>query len=129
MNGASRVEGRESSVGAWIEGRSPEAPDALRAHMRALVAGRRELDGLPIAEALLAAGETALARVLAAEGGAGRETALDLLAADAFVTYAFEAAADEPGTVSARAEAAMLLISQSLNRPSQTTRSTQNRPS
>jgi hypothetical protein len=39
-----------------------------------------------------------------------RESALDLLAADACVTYAFEAAADEPAKLGARAEAAKVKI-------------------
>ena len=54
----------------------------------------------------------ALVRVLAA-GAARREMARELLAADAFVTYAFEAAANDPSTISARADAAMRRISAS----------------
>lgn len=38
-------------------------------------------------------------------------TANELLAADAFVTWAFEAAADEPETISPRADAAMRRVS------------------
>jgi hypothetical protein len=59
--------------------------------------------------------ETALVRVLAAKD-ATREVAFDLLASDAFVTYAFEAAADDPDTVAARADAAMRMISRTAER-------------
>jgi uncharacterized membrane protein len=39
-----------------------------------------------------------------------RDSALDLLAADALVTYAFESACDRPGELSARAREAMVRI-------------------
>jgi hypothetical protein len=41
-----------------------------------------------------------------------RDQALELLAADAFATYALEAAADEPETLAARADAAMLMFAE-----------------
>ena len=41
-----------------------------------------------------------------------RAQALDLLAADALLTYAFEAAADEPQSLVARADDAMLRIAE-----------------
>lgn len=61
------------------------------------------------AEACLAAGEALLAGVLRDDTGS-REVALDLLAADALVTRAFERAADAPATLPALADAAMLRI-------------------
>ena len=67
-------------------------------------------------EPFMNACDGALARVLVrvlAAGTARPEMARELLAADAFVTYAFEAAANEPDTISARADAAMRRISAS----------------
>ena len=61
---------------------------------------------------LMNACDGALVRVLES-GAAGREMARELLAADAFVTYAFEAAANDPSTIAARADAAMRRISAS----------------
>lgn len=61
-------------------------------------------------EALMVFAEMALQRVLTARE-ATRDVALDLLSSDAFVTYAFEAAADEPAAVAKRADAAMRRIS------------------
>jgi hypothetical protein len=52
------------------------------------------------------AGERLLGAVMA-DSEAKREVALDLLAADACVTWAFEAAAAEPGSLPTRAEKAM----------------------
>jgi hypothetical protein len=60
--------------------------------------------------ALVEASLVALDRVLKS-GAASRDSAFDLLSSDAFITYAFEAAADEPEVVSQRAEAAMRRIS------------------
>ena len=59
---------------------------------------------------LMNACDGALHRVLES-GAVKREVAHELLAADAFVTYAFEAAANEPSTIAARADAAMKRIS------------------
>jgi hypothetical protein len=72
---------------AWLEQRRPVPPPALASHLAAASAGSP-----PEASPghLVALGHRLLARVTAAPG-AGRELALDLLAADAFVTYAFEA--------------------------------------
>jgi hypothetical protein len=69
-------------------------PPALAAHLAATAA---RSPAAPSPEAspghLVALGHRLLARVTAAPAG-GRELALDLLAADAFVTYAFEAQAE-----------------------------------
>lgn len=75
---------------AWLDARHPVPPPTLRAHL-----GRRAEDGpggLP--DDLADAGRALLARVLA-RPEAGRDLALDLLAADALVTYAFEAQAEQ----------------------------------
>jgi len=74
---------------AWLERREPRAPEPLFARMAAALAGRAEPD---VPEALAGA---ALACLRAAvEGGRDRAAAWDLLAADALLTYACEAAAE-----------------------------------
>jgi hypothetical protein len=70
----------------WLDERRPAAPPALRAHVDAALADGPE--SLP--DHLARLGTELLARVARQPAG-GRELALDLLAADAFVTYAFEA--------------------------------------
>ncbi|PYO79077.1 MAG: hypothetical protein DMD67_03600 [Gemmatimonadetes bacterium] len=73
---------------AWLDARRPAPPDALRA---CLAAGVTDAD-LTLPEHLAELGRRALARVTSrAQAEAGRELALDLLTADAFITYAFEA--------------------------------------
>lgn len=79
-----------ADVLAWLARRQPVPPDALRSHLAATVTDRDA--GLP--DHLAQEGAALLARVTGSTGS-GRERALDLLAADAFVTYAFEAQAEQ----------------------------------
>lgn len=93
----------------WLAQRTPAAPEALAARIRELVAesGRREGE---VAESLVDAAERVLSRLLR-EGCATRHSALDLLAADAIATYAFEAAAEASGqNMVELTDAAMLRI-------------------
>ena len=94
---------------AWLTSRTPAAPADLVECVRALFKEHPEWNVLHRADAFIAASEELLRRVLG-HSCAARSSALDLLAADACVTYAFEAAADEPGTIAARAESAMRRI-------------------
>ncbi len=75
-----------AEVLAWLDTRRPAPPAALRAHLDAAVTDSDER--LP--EHLADLGAAVLARVTGVPER-GRALALDLLAADAFVTYAFEA--------------------------------------
>jgi hypothetical protein len=79
----------QREVAAWLEARRPPPPAALRAHLDAALTDSDER--LP--QHLADLGGALLARVAASPQG-GRELAHDLLAADAFVTYAFEAQAE-----------------------------------
>lgn len=74
----------------WLDARAAAAPPSLRP--RLLAAVRRGAGG-SLVERSCRAGEALLAQLLA-EGCASRTAAPDLLAADALVTYAFEAAAE-----------------------------------
>ncbi len=91
----------------WLEkvSRDSAAPPDLAACVRQLLETHPEWDTLSRVDAFVAASEALLRRVL--DGGAvARANALDLLAADACVTWAFEAAADDPRSIVARAERA-----------------------
>lgn len=82
----------------WLDSRRPAPPPTLRAHLDRRVPPASNGGGegaLP--DHLAAAGRDLLERVLSHPAG-GRDLALDLLAADALVTYAFEAQAEaDPG--------------------------------
>ena len=95
------------SHASWVGAAGSESPAALVARVVEVLAAHPDWEGLPTAEALLKAGEELLGSVLGHREGEGREVALDLLAADACVTWAFEAAADEPDSLGARASATM----------------------
>lgn len=89
-------------TGAWLEDRSPLAPDGLRGRMaRDLEAGAPLGMGPGEAKvaALAASAKAALARAMST-GGTDREVAMDLLAADGLLTYACEAAVhgEDPGS-------------------------------
>src|SRR3989454_11645849 len=75
---------------AWLAARRPVPPDALRAGIEAVVSDA-ELSPLdPLPDQLARLGRQMLGRVAGRPGG-GRELAGEPLAADAFITFAFEA--------------------------------------
>ena len=80
---------------AWLASREPAAPAELAARLERCVAALpEERLGDTMTRAMSALGVFALEGSLA-KGETGDEAAMDLLTADAFVTYAFEAAAEE----------------------------------
>ena len=97
----------------WLATRSDAAPASLRPRLSAAIDTSREGGDGSIAERSCLAGESLLVRLLA-EGCASRTAAPDLLAADALVTYAFEAAAETEretiDSIDGRAAAAMARI-------------------
>ena len=89
-----------SEVLSWLEDREPQPPRAVAEQLDAVV--RSAPDSLFAAESLAAAiagvGLHTLRSVVKRQG-VSYDTAMDLLAADAFVTYAFEAAAEASADV------------------------------
>ena len=77
----------------WLEARRPVPPDALRACLEAAVADAELPSPVPLPDQLARLGRRLLGRVAGRPDG-GRELALELLGADAFITYAFEAQAE-----------------------------------
>lgn len=99
---------RVAKADAWIAHARPDAPERLVARVREVLATNPKAKS----EALLDAADALLRLVLREGDELARERALDLLAADACVTWAFEAAADDPGTLSERARATMERLQQ-----------------
>jgi hypothetical protein len=101
------------TVGEWLAAREPAPPAALAGRLRELLsrddARALDADAAEAPAVLLRAGESVLGRLLR-EAATTRESALDLLVADALVTYAFEAAGEVPATLDARAAQAMAQI-------------------
>ena len=96
-------------AGNWVAAHAEQPPAALRARLDAILNTAASAPDVPVAPALLDAGQALLSTILHS-GSTQRDAALDLLTADALVTYAFEAAADEPDSLDARAAAAMQAI-------------------
>ncbi len=100
---------RPQTVGEWIGTVDPLPPTALHTRLQALLAPHAHRAASEVPEACLEAGEHLLDALLRS-GSTSRETALDLLAVDSLITYAFQAAADDPARMEARAARAMARI-------------------
>lgn len=96
------------TLAAWLDSRVPPPPPELAARIRAMAVNDTgsalggERSERAVADRLLDAAEAAM-RALLRDGCLTRESAIELLAVDALVTYAFEAAADEPERIEERA--------------------------
>jgi hypothetical protein len=100
-----------TTVGEWLASREPAPPAALRVRIETALAADLARDARDLPDACLTAGER-LVGALLRSNSTTRESALDLLAADALVTYAFEAASDAPGGLAERASRAMSRIAE-----------------
>ena len=94
------------TIGEWLATRTPAPPPALAARVRELLGSTVDDDVTVATDRLLDAAEQTVAALLR-EGRTGRESAGDLLAADALVTYALEAAGSDPSGVVEQAQGAM----------------------
>lgn len=94
------------TLDAWLQSRVPAPPPALVRRMREALDAAPASPGAAHAELLVDAGERLLRGLLGADH-LTRNGAVDLLTADALVTYAFEAAAAEPERLQERARLAM----------------------
>lgn len=92
------------TVGDWLQSRAPVPPEALAHRVREVLGADLERDAGDTHRACESAAERLLGALLSAPS-AGRETALDLLAVDALVTYAFEHAAESADLDAEAAEA------------------------
>jgi len=96
------------TLAAWLAARVPPPPPALASRLHVLAASTDGRDG--ISDALVVASGQVLRRLLH-DGQTARDVALELLAADALATYAFEAAGDAPAGLDARCSWAMRYFS------------------
>ena len=89
---------------AWLDGRRPEPPEDLRRRVEEALASARAASGERSdetdARVLIEAGRERLERAMARPGRV-RESAFELLVADALVTYACEAALESDDAVEA----------------------------
>lgn len=95
------------TVSEWLDGRTPPGPTALRARIDDALGAAAAGNSATATNACLAAAERVVEDLMVRDC-TSRESALDLLAADALVTYAFEAASETPSELVQRATEAML---------------------
>ena len=94
------------TIGEWLATRAPAPPERLTARIHRALGPSLASDQSEIVIRCLDAVDELLIS-LRDDPEAGRERALDLLAADALMTYAFEAAAEDPLTLAEIAAGAM----------------------
>ena len=94
------------TVGDWLHAREPAPPARLAARLESAIGSNSKEPASRTAEICLDACERLLADV-AARRAPGRESALDLLAADALATYSLEASAESPASLETRARDAL----------------------
>jgi len=97
------------TVRDWLDARVPAPPPALAARIVDALGERPRNDSTSPYDACLETATRLLGDLLVPDA-LGRESAPDLLAVDALVTYAFEAAADDIGEIEDRASTAMLQL-------------------
>ena len=97
------------TVSEWLDERTPPGPAALRARIDDALGAAIDGESATATSACLAAAQR-LVEDLMLRDCTSRESALDLLAADALVTYAFEAAGESPGDLETRAREALQRI-------------------
>jgi hypothetical protein len=91
----------------WLRSRTPPPPEGLLTRMEAALG---DSYGLSLTEEFLSAGARILEGLTANGGGIERTSAIDLLAADAFITYAIEAAAENCESFDGQAEAIVAAV-------------------
>ena len=94
------------TVREWIESRDPAPPAELAARIAASLGDAGDRDSGDASRACLDAAFALLGSLIGPRS-LGRESAIDLLVADALVTYAFEAAASHGGALDSEAADAM----------------------
>lgn len=99
------------TIGAWLRSREPAPPEPLTARMLAVLGGDALLD-VDAAGAVCLDAATRILQPLVREDRPGRESALDLLAADALVTCAFEAMGERGDELDATTTRAMLRLAE-----------------
>jgi hypothetical protein len=99
------------TVEAWLRSREPAPPDALMARILSALGSDAARDAGDVDIVCLDAA-TRLLQPLLRIDRPGRESALDLLAADALVTYAFEAASVPFEALDAKTVKAMLRLAE-----------------
>ncbi len=96
----------------WLDARRPVPPDGLRLRIDEAVSAAAGTPGASVSESFVRAAKSILVRLADSGGAVERATAIDLLAADALITYALEAAAEDCESFAAQSDAAMASLAE-----------------
>jgi hypothetical protein len=96
-----------TTIGDWLDARTPAPPRELAERVRAALGDAVHRPARDADVYCLDAAERLLEQIVGRDVERDRETAYDLLCVDALVTYAFEAAADEPASLGGKAVASI----------------------
>lgn len=107
------------TVGAWLRSREPSPPEALSQRIVAAL-GADALRDAREADVVCLDAAVRVLEPLLRDTQPGRASALDLLAADALVTYAFEAAGGVMDTLDAKTADAMARLAELAGREART---------
>jgi hypothetical protein len=94
------------TLGTWLDAVEPAPPTALAARLRDVLGATLESELASAPEQILVAAEALLLKMLSS-GAATRTSAIDLLAVDALVTYAFELCSASPAHITPMSQNAM----------------------
>ncbi len=98
------------TVADWLSQHDPMQPTALRERLQELLAADAGRPAAQVPEVFIAVGKRLLEQIVSAHEPGDRSNAADLLAVDALVTYAFQAAAELPAELDEKAGNAMTLL-------------------
>ncbi|HET7586060.1 MAG TPA: hypothetical protein VFK13_14185 [Gemmatimonadaceae bacterium] len=97
------------TIAEWLESRTPRPPAELAARLGDALGAAAARNAASAYDAMLDAAERMLAE-LTLHPCVERGQAMELLTADALITYAFESAAEAPEQVAARARQALVRL-------------------
>lgn len=98
-----------ATVGEWLAGLQPPPPSPLASRLSDILRDHMQEPVSAVPAVCLQKGEQMLSELMQS-GSTDRATALTLLAVDALVTYAFDAASGDPTHIESRAANAMKRI-------------------
>ncbi len=97
------------TLGEWLASRALQPPEALRDRIEGALGDAMKQDAGDATDVCMAEAERIVRDVLRHDC-TSRDSALDLLTADALMTYAFEAAGNAPSSLGQKAAEAMRRI-------------------
>lgn len=101
-----------ATVADWLSQHDPMQPTALRERLQELLAADAGRPAAQVPEVFIRVGKRLLEQIVNTDEPGDRRNAADLLAVDALVTYAFQAAAELPAELDEKAGDTMIQLAE-----------------